>query len=449
MSVLRLIAIVIIFGTVSIAWMILGGSIFYRTETADYRNSAELASLWGPPTLVQGAPYWAPPDESGQAASRRSVASSTIRADLRHNHRYKGLLWYSTFTVDFVGRYTVDASRQAIGSAGAEVSPPRTFYFPLPPGVTMYDKLNVQVNDKPQAVPQGDIAAGILSVPLAGPGPHAITVTYSAGGQQSWIYVPGGQAHTGGGRHGEATVRTDGPPIELRNFSLAIATDFREIDYPRGSRSPSQPAVASNGGRTATWTYEQALTNQAMGVVVPQRPNAGPIAARMAFFAPVSLLFFFTVLFAVVVLRRIPLHPMHYLFIAAGFFAFHILLAYLVDLMDIHAAFWVCAAVSVFLVVSYMRLVAGMKFAATFVAVAQLVFLVGFSYAFFWEGRTGLVVTIAAIATLFVLMQATGRVNWGQAFSWRKNGGGEGDWQRVPPPPIPPTPGRTVDARNL
>jgi len=126
---------------------------------------------------------------------------------------------------------------------------------------------------------------------------------------------------------------------------------------------------------------------------------------------------------------------MHYLFIAAGFFAFHILLAYLVDLVDIHAAFWICAAVSVFLVVSYMRLVAGMKFAATFVAAAQLVFLVGFSYAFFWEGRTGLVVTIAAIATLFVLMQATGRVNWSQAFNWRRNG--DDDWRHVPPP-VPP-----------
>ncbi len=79
----------------------------------------------------------------------------------------------------------------------------------------------------------------------------------------------------------------------------------------------------------------------------------------MSFFAPVSLLFFFTVLFTVVVLKRIALHPMHYLFIAAGFFAFHILLAYLVDLVDIHRAFWIAAGVSVLLVVGYMRLVAG------------------------------------------------------------------------------------------
>jgi inner membrane protein involved in colicin E2 resistance len=156
-----------------------------------------------------------------------------------------------------------------------------------------------------------------------------------------------------------------------------------------------------------------------MGVVVPRRQNAGPVAARMSFFAHVSLFFFFTVLFTVVVLRKIPLHPMHYLFIASGFFAFHILLAYLVDLMDIHAAFWICAAVSVLLVVSYLRLAAGVRFALTYAAAAQLVYLVGFSSAFFWPGKTGLTVTIGAIATLFVLMQATGRVNWNEVFKRR------------------------------
>ena len=124
----------------------------------------------------------------------------------------------------------------------------------------------------------------------------------------------------------------------------------------------------------------------------------------------------YTVLFAVVVLKKIQLHPMHYLFISAGFFAFHILLAYLVDIININAAFWICAAVSVFLVVSYMRLAAGVKFALTYVALCQLIYLVGFSYAFLWAGRTGLTVTIAAIVTLFVLMQATGRLDWNEVF---------------------------------
>ena len=47
---------------------------------------------------------------------------------------------------------------------------------------------------------------------------------------------------------------------------------------------------------------------------------------------------------------------------------------------------------------------------------AQLVYLVLFSYAFFFEGYTGLTVTIGAVLTLFVLMQITARVDWGEVF---------------------------------
>jgi len=63
-----------------------------------------------------------------------------------------------------------------------------------------------------------------------------------------------------------------------------------------------------------------------------------------------------------------------------------------------------------------MRLVAGVKFAVIYVGAAQLVYLVGFSYAFFWVGKTGLTVTIGAIATLFVLMQTTGKTDWHEVF---------------------------------
>jgi len=108
---------------------------------------------------------------------------------------------------------------------------------------------------------------------------------------------------------------------------------------------------------------------------------------------------------------------MHYLFIAAGFFAFHILMAYLVDKIDIQYTFWICAATSVLLVTSYMRIVAGARFGLVDMGLAQLVYLIGFSYAFFWTGWTGLTIVIVAIITLFVLMQATARVDWTQVFA--------------------------------
>jgi hypothetical protein len=56
--------------------------------------------------------------------------------------------------------------------------------------------------------------------------------------------------------------------------------------------------------------------------------------------------------------------------------------------------------------------VGGWRFAVLRAGLAQVVFLVLFSYAFFFEGYTGLTVTVGAIVTLFVLMQVTGRVKW-------------------------------------
>jgi inner membrane protein involved in colicin E2 resistance len=107
----------------------------------------------------------------------------------------------------------------------------------------------------------------------------------------------------------------------------------------------------------------------------------------------------------------------HYFFLAAAFFSFHLLLAYLVDHVSIHLAFAAAAAISIALVVSYLRLVCGLGRALRYAGAAQLVFLVLFSYAFFFEGFTGLAVTLGSILTLFVLMQLTGRVEWDAVFA--------------------------------
>ncbi len=100
-----------------------------------------------------------------------------------------------------------------------------------------------------------------------------------------------------------------------------------------------------------------------------------------------------------------------------AFFAFHLLLAYLVDHISIHAAFVICSAVSIFLVVSYLRLVVGLCFAAIEAGLTQFVYLILFSYAFFLKGFTGLAITIGSILTLFVVMQMTGRIRWAEKFS--------------------------------
>jgi hypothetical protein len=40
-----------------------------------------------------------------------------------------------------------------------------------------------------------------------------------------------------------------------------------------------------------------------------------------------------------------------------------------------------------------------------------------FSYTFFFQGFTGLAITVLSVLTLFVVMQYTGKVDWGSLFA--------------------------------
>jgi inner membrane protein involved in colicin E2 resistance len=141
----------------------------------------------------------------------------------------------------------------------------------------------------------------------------------------------------------------------------------------------------------------------------------------MSYFAPVSLLFFFMTLIVLGAVTATNLHPMHYFFLGASFFSFHILFAYLVDHLLLELSFIIAAVVSMALVVTYLYRVTGGRF-AVWAGVAQLVFLVLFSYAFFFEGFTGLVITIGAILTLAIMMQLTAKVDWAEVFRKKEPG---------------------------
>ena len=202
----------------------------------------------------------------------------------------------------------------------------------------------------------------------------------------------------------------------VRDFDLTLKTNFKDIDFPESTLSPQEKRETARGWELV-WRYANLLSGAQIGISMPEKLQPGPLAGRISFFAPVCLLFFFFLLFIITTLRGIEMHPMNYFFLAAAFFAFHLLLAYLVDHISIHAAFAICSLVSIFLVVSYLRLVVGLRFAAVEAGLTQLVYLVLFSYAFFFKGFTGLAITIGSIVTLFLVMQMTGRIRWAERFA--------------------------------
>jgi inner membrane protein involved in colicin E2 resistance len=198
-------------------------------------------------------------------------------------------------------------------------------------------------------------------------------------------------------------------------FTLNFPT-AQAIDFPENTLSPTEKAETANGWNL-NWNYKNLVSGYQIAMTMPEKLQPGPLAGRISFFAPVSLFFFFFLILIITTMRGIELHPMNYFFLAAAFFSFHLLLAYLVDHVSIHLAFGICSAVSIFLVVSYLRLVVGTRFATREAALAQFIYLVVFSYAFFLKGFTGLAITIGSIITLFVVMQVTGKIRWKEKFA--------------------------------
>ncbi len=407
----RIAAISFIFVCTTIAWMILGGTIFSRTYDVGDRLGNKVAASWGtsqtqiPPT----AAYWVSQpkteevEEHGQKITREvqhserfalAPESSRIKVNVDLNPRQKGLLWYSTYAVDFSGQYVFRNST----SQDRDV----TFQLKLPSAQAVYDDLVVLVDGEP--VPVSTNASGAnASARLPAGSLVPVTFSYHSQGMDRWVYKFGDDVS------------------QVRDFSLDLKTNVKDVDFPADSLSPTEKHETSDGWVLA-WKYQNLLSGLQLGAVMPEQLQPGPLAGQISFFAPVSLFFFFFVIFIITSLRQIDLHPMNYFFLAAAFFAFHLLMAYLVDHVSIHVAFVVCSLVSVFLVVSYLRLVVGLRFAALEAGMAQFVYLILFSYAFFFKGFTGLAVTIGAIVTLFVAMQLTGRVSWSDKFARRSIG---------------------------
>src|SRR5882762_3214553 len=385
----RILAIAAIFLGASLAWAILGSTIFARTYSAGNSLSGRVASTWGAPQ-EQAPPevqyVWmesqtVTAEENGKKVTREerkergqavSLDSSRVEAQIHVDYRQKGLLWFSTYTVAFRGEHAFHNPSYS----------EQTFVFrlPLPAEQAVYDGLSVSLDGRPLSLVFGgsDVTARAV---LPGGAQGVLKTTYRSQGQKSWRY------HFGQKRSGETSVQQSSGISQANDFHMAIKTDFSGFDFPDNSLSPTEKRRTGNGWELL-WDYQNLVSGYDIALTMPEKLQPGPLAGEISYF-----------------------------FLASAFFAFHLLLAYLADHISIHLAFAISSLVSILLVVSYLRLVVIWRFAAVDAGLAQLIYLVLFSYAFFFEGFTGLAVTVGAILSLFVVMQMTGRIQCKEKFA--------------------------------
>lgn len=398
-------ALAFIFICTSIAWMILGATLQVRSNDVNERLGYEVDNLYGP-AQCQSAPlfnysYRIDTSRYDERLKRKlktfktvsgklPIEGSDIDVDLSIDYRKKGLLWYSTYTVGFDGTY------RTTNSTGKKVD--LNILYRFPSSNNEYDDFHFYVNGR-EIEKLNWSSEGVGKEVSLGPDEElTFRVVYLSHGKREWAYKFG-----------------DEDVVEVLDFSMTVNTDFTAVDFPEGSISPTS-LKETDSGMELTWDYEKKISGKKIAVEMPRKLNPGPLAAKITFFAPVSLFFFFFIIFMITTLRGIKIHPMNFFFLACAFFAFHLLFAYLVDHLDINLSFIISAAVSVFLVVSYLRLVVGARFALVEAGISQVVYLVLFSYSFFFKGYTGLIITIASVITLAILMQMTGRIDWDEKF---------------------------------
>jgi len=389
MNTRKIIAIFVIFITACAGWWILGVTTNFRSNEYFSRLGSQVENLWGE-SLVQQAPTFAVEIPGSNQVRWLMPSKNDIQVELIPDYRKKGLIWYSTYICSFDGKYTV--------SGNESVTQKVRLNFNFPAKGATYDDFSIYLDDKPLDV-SVNTHEGIGHIIELGTGESkTFRVKYKTRGLNLWIY------------------QTDRNAGRVQNLNLVVKTGFRSLDYTQASLSPMS-AEQSVDGMVLKWQAKDLITSADMGIVIPEKLNPGPLTSRITFFAPVCLLFFFVLIATINIMYKIDIHPMHYLFVAAGFFAFHLLLAYLAGLVHIHISFIVSGITSLGLVTGYLRAALGKEFPWKAALAGQIFFLILFSYSFFLKGMTGLTVAAGSVATLAVLMKVTAHVNWNNVFS--------------------------------
>ena len=235
----RMAAIVFIFLCIAAAWAALGATVMTRTGNQDESLKTAVGQLWGTQqrqlapqvhyqtirqTRVETAQGGKTVTETKYETINHPLLldGSDIKVDLNLEYRQKGLLWYSTYRVRFDGKYRVTNYTDA----ESDIS----FDFSAPAQGGVYDNFRLVVGGK--EIPNLPFNAGVLShkIRLAPGQSETVEVGYGSQGMDEWWYDFGNEVS------------------QVKNFSLAMRTDFDQIDYPQSSLSPRQRTQSAPAG---------------------------------------------------------------------------------------------------------------------------------------------------------------------------------------------------------
>jgi hypothetical protein len=220
-------------------------------------------------------------EEKREVSRQVALESSRIQADFHVDYRQKGLLWFSTYRVVFEGKYgfrNPTSSEQAF-----------QFQLPLPAKEAVYDGLELSLDGRPLPLSiGGNEVTARATIPAGAQG--ILKTAYHSQGQRSWRYRLGGAAND---------AANSGQVSQQNDFHMLVQTDFSGFDFPENALSPTTKRQTGNGWEWQ-WDYQNLISGFDIALKMPEKLQPGPLAGQISYFAPVSLFFFFFVIFYLV-----------------------------------------------------------------------------------------------------------------------------------------------------
>ena len=176
MTVKRIIAIVVIFLLGVAGWVVLGEANWMRSVQMNQSLSASVQSLWGSP-ILQAAPGVSVKVPGTDRIRPITPSRNQVDVNIVLEQRRKGLLWYPTYTVDFVGRYEITNE--------ARIAQDIRFDFTLPSRHATYENVSLKIGDHVESVNPSSGYGLQRIIPLQPGSSEVVEVSYATRGLES------------------------------------------------------------------------------------------------------------------------------------------------------------------------------------------------------------------------------------------------------------------------
>lgn len=406
MTVKKILGLFVIFFFTSIAWMILGGSNYSRTSYSMSSLKKGIKAMYGDILEIEAPKLMSKKIIPVQKNNMRNeyyeenieytyfnLDKSDIKIDIKLDRRKKGNIWFPTFKAHFKAEYKFKIDN---------FIPDEKYYLKatLRSKENIYDNVKIEINGKAYNNFLEFLTKKELLIEPDKNGGLVFDIEYDVTGMETLTYFisPGYEEI-----------------CQVNNFNCTVTTDFDDYDFLSSSLSPSEK-LKDGAFSKLIWSFNNTITGKDIGIIIPNKLNPGEIIPRVSFFAPVSLLFFLIVLSMIAIVYKQNIHTMHFFFLALTFFSFHLMFSYFSDQMDIYLSFALSSVISILLTVTYVMRFLSKKMSFIVTPAIQIIYLIIFSFSFFFYGVTGLIVTICSVITLFVLMQITAKLDWNEVF---------------------------------